>query len=75
MACGASRAEQLRAHREAFTLALELGCTPKEAADILRRRAAQASEAESRRRMAAKDAPSPRLAEPEEPREPWWRRD
>ena len=35
----ASLAEQYRAHREAFELALELGCTPKEAGRELRRRA------------------------------------
>jgi len=40
MARAVSDAERYRAHREAFTLALELGCTPVEAADELRRRAA-----------------------------------
>lgn len=38
MARYASEAERLRAHREAFTLALELGCTPREAEAELRRR-------------------------------------
>ena len=38
MARYASEAERLRAHREAFTLALQLGCTPREAERELRRR-------------------------------------
>ena len=36
MSASASTAEQLRAHRLAFELALKLGCTPREAAKILR---------------------------------------
>lgn len=72
-----SDAERYRAHRAAFSLALELGCTPREAADELRRRAAMAREAESKRRMAAKQSAPPRgvaitLAEPEGPRRPWY---
>lgn len=35
----ASLAEQYRAHREAFVLALELGCTIREAERLLRDRA------------------------------------
>lgn len=35
----ASLAEQYRAHREAFALAQELGCTPREAEQLLRDRA------------------------------------
>lgn len=38
MARYASEAERLRAHREAFTLALQLGCTPREAEREMRRR-------------------------------------
>lgn len=38
MSAAATSAEQLRAHRLAFELALELGCTPREAAKILRDR-------------------------------------
>lgn len=82
MAARQSDAERYRAHRAAFTLALELGCTPREAADELRRRAAMAREAESKRRMAAKLAAPTRgasitaapiaLAEPEGPRRPWY---
>lgn len=34
----ATLAEQCRAHRAAFELALELGCTPREAEQILRDR-------------------------------------
>lgn len=70
-------AEQLRAHRAAFTLALELGCTPRETEQELRRRAAAAREEESKRRMAAKMAAPVRggsitLAEPEGRRRPWY---
>lgn len=39
MAKYASLAEQYRAHREAFLLAQELGCTPREAEQLLRDRA------------------------------------
>lgn len=39
MPAPASLAEQYREHREAFLLALELGCTPREAKTILRDRA------------------------------------
>ena len=54
MARPASLAEHYRAHREAFALALELGCTPKEAErELLRRRAREQAE-ESQRRLAAK---------------------
>lgn len=35
----ASLAEQYRMHREAFGLALELGCTPRQAEQMLRDRA------------------------------------
>ena len=38
MARFASEAERLRAHRQAFNLAMELGCTPREAEAVLRRR-------------------------------------
>lgn len=77
MARHQTTAEQLRAHRAAFTLALELGCTPREAEQELRRRAAKAREEESKRRMAAKLAAPVRcraitLAEPEAPRRPWY---
>lgn len=49
-----SLAERLRAHREAFELALELGCTPREAEEELARRAARKRWEESRDRLAAK---------------------
>ena len=45
----ASDAERYRTHREAFTLALELGITPREAAVELRRR--QAGRAHAARRF------------------------
>jgi len=54
-------AEKMRAHREAFTLALELGCTPREAEKELRRRRAWADHEDLLRRAAAKlAAPAPR---------------
>jgi hypothetical protein len=76
-----SPAEYYRAHREAMELALQLGCTPKEAAELLRKRAAQAAEAAARARMAAplRQAPGERPAR--EPRaaadrdQPWMMRD
>lgn len=58
MARFASEAERFRAHREAFELALELGCTPAAAAHELRRRRAAASDQEATRRLAAKVAES-----------------
>lgn len=77
-----SLAERYRAHREAFELARELGCTPKEAEAELARRA----DAEQRRKAreewqrghdrleALRNAPIHR-ADPEPPPQPWWRRD
>ena len=52
----ASEADRLRAHRAAFTLALELGCTPKDAEAELRRREGLASIEAMRRQMAAMEA-------------------
>lgn len=49
----ASSAEQMRAHRLAFELAMELRCTPKEAAKILRDRNS------TRRRACGTLAPEP----------------
>lgn len=54
MARYASEAERLRAHREAFNLALELGITPREAEAELRRRRAIAHDRESTARLQAK---------------------
>jgi hypothetical protein len=81
MARQASLAEYYRAHREAFTLALELKCTPREAEIELKRRAAR----EARERLDAKlNAPltpgMPELAlgcghDAEEPAIPYWQRD
>lgn len=48
-----SLAERCRAHREEMTLALELGCTPREARTELDRRAAWARLNETRARIAA----------------------
>ena len=69
-------AERMRAHREAFELSLELGCTPKEAEAELERRKAVSHWHASKARLDAKihGRPAP-LTEPEPPREPWWQRD
>lgn len=56
MARYTSEAERLRAHREAFTLALELGCTPREAEEHLRLERASAADVEASSRLAAKQA-------------------
>lgn len=75
-----SLAERFRANREAFELALEIGCTPAEAAKELRRRAAIARSAESERRLQAKMRAMPSTAmrsghDPEPPRQPWYQRE
>lgn len=51
-----SEAERYRAHREAFCLAMELGCTPREAEARLRRQQAEERLAEARRRFEAREA-------------------
>lgn len=67
-------AEKMRAHREAFELALELGCTPREAEKELRRRRAWADHEDLQRRAAAKLArPAPRTAAAPDDR--WMMRD
>lgn len=53
MARDASLAEQYRAHRAAFELAMELGCTPRQASQILRDRE------RTRRRACGTRAPAP----------------
>lgn len=78
MARHASLADYYRAHREAFQLAQELHCTPKEAEAVLAGRAARARWEETSRRLAAKlAAPLPRAAvsEDSERSEPWMMRD
>ena len=70
----ASDAERYRTHREAFTLALELGITPREAAVELRRRRAWADhEALERRAAAQLAAPEPRAVSTPDDR--WMMRD
>ncbi|PTR11796.1 MULTISPECIES: hypothetical protein [unclassified Novosphingobium] len=51
MTGAASLAEHYRAHREAFELALQMGCTPREAARHLR------DQARARRRLCGTAAP------------------
>lgn len=78
MARHSSLAEYYREHREAFTLALELDCTPKEAALTLERRKVQARWEQAERKLQAKMDPAPVarvIAQPEEARQPWWNRD
>lgn len=82
-----TQAEKWRRHREAFTLALELGCTPREAeakireieareaarAALARIHAAQALlEARQRARQVPADFMAP---ESDRDREPWMMRD
>ena len=50
----ASEAERLRAHREEFTLALELGCTPREAREKLRSMRARERDRAATDRLAAR---------------------
>lgn len=73
-----STAEQYRIHRAAFALALELGCTPREAEAELRRRSAWQHLQETKQRATAQAAPQPvaRMAvNPEPAPEPWWKKD
>ncbi|MEQ1499174.1 MAG: hypothetical protein ABL914_10970 [Novosphingobium sp.] len=75
MARYATEADRLRAHNQAFKLAMELGCTPKDAEVELRRRAGLASIEEKRRRMAAMQARSPRVQSPIVADDRWMMRD
>ena len=71
----ASEAERLRHHRQCFTLALELGCTPREAEATLRKREALARIEDGKRRLAAMTAaPMPAQFGPLRD-EPWMMRD
>lgn len=86
MARAPSLAEYYRAHRAAFLLALELGCTPREAErEMARRQARERHRAASDRleaRMAGAPNGLPRLIEPHDDRQgagqdaqPWMMRD
>ena len=75
MARFASEADRLRAHRAAFCLALELGCTPKDAEIELRRRADWAAILEKRQRLAAKQAHSSATRSAPLPDASWMMRD
>ncbi len=72
-----TQAEKWRAHREAFLLALELGCTPKEAErEIARIKAREADRAASDRLAAKLATPiMPALQQPRDRDEPWMMRD
>lgn len=76
-----SLAEHYRAHREAFLLAQEMGCTPKEAAAELKNRAARKEWLDGQVRLRAKLATDDRLSlsalraghtDEDAPRAPWW---
>ena len=69
-------AERMRRHRAAFTLALELGITPREAEDELDRREAWARHNAAAQRLAARQGapPSHTPIDPDRP-QPWWQRD
>ncbi len=79
MARPLTQAEIWRAHREAFTLALELGCTPKEATrEIARIKAREAHRASADRlaaRMAEPLQPQPKFEPDPASAEPWMMRD
>lgn len=86
MARHANLAEHYRTHAQAFALAQELGCTPREAEAVMAQRAARDrwQEAKSRldSRMAATPAPrasilqaDPAPTRPESRDEPWMLRD
>ena len=73
----ASLAAQYRRHREAFCLALELGCTPREAEAELRRREAQARDQSAQQKLISKmRAPIARQHDDHaETVQPWWMKD
>lgn len=81
MAALSPSAARIRQHRLAFQLALELGCTPREAEEELRRRAAAQRNQAACARLAAKlAAQQPCISSPVrdadiEPVQPWWKRD
>jgi hypothetical protein len=70
-----SDADYYRAHREAFTLALELGCTPAEAELELATRRSRERWRAAQQRLDRKSsaAPAPRLAD--NWNAPWMHRD
>ena len=75
-----SLAEQYRRHRQAFLLALELGCTPREAEAEMRRREARERWRAGRDRFEARmaapvDAPGMSENRGERDPQPWMMRD
>ncbi len=74
-------AARIRQHRLAFEMALKLGCTPREAEEEMRRRAAIERDQQASARLAVKLAqPHPRISAPasdadSDPVQPWWLRD
>ena len=71
----ASLAEKYRAHRKAFTLALELDCTPAEAAAELARREARECWEKTEARLLAKCGGMPDASVRGPKSEPWMMRD
>lgn len=71
-----TRAERWARHREAMLVALELGCTPREAEAEIARRKARSRWEETRARLEAKRAGRPLPPPASELRPlPWWQRD
>lgn len=72
-----SQAEKWRAHRKAFELALELGCTPREAEAEMRRIEARERDRAASDRLAQKmaGASEPQTLPAERRDEPWMMRD
>ena len=85
MARAISQSEKWREHRQAFLLALELGCTPKEAEAEIARIAAWEKHRALQDRLAARAAPVPQHSSPlrqaqgerdfGDANEPWMMRD
>lgn len=71
-------AEKYRRHRAAFALSLELKCTPREAEEELRRRAARERDRQAQERLDSKMAAQPHRWPDDTATEipqPWWMRD
>jgi len=75
MARGSTLADHYRAHREAFALAQELGCTPREAEAELRRRRAKQRHDAAARRLAEKKCGTVSSGDQPEWNQPWMMRD
>ena len=72
-----SLAQRYRAHREAFTLALELGCTPREAEAEIARRKTRLRWLAAQQRLQARTQSREPIFTPDAARDPapWMMRD